>query len=379
MNSKKKKKNNKGATRNISSDTDTGSAPSDLASALVSTGGEENTETPLSLLSLTASPSSSIVTPFVVQDGIKYRSKMYADTARVMKEAQEAMAYLTPPTTTAMPPSVPTSSTSTPDENENELTTTSIITGTSVASLALFDSTRTCCPTNKQQQRCYHGSSKEAYTNPKYLQAFESILVPALFLQDYKNRRLLKDSQFCNYAFARAVDAWFQYDLGSPYIGKDDEVGSSLIVTLLITALNSRYKTIPKNSEGVIVDLSTVEQKIAKYTRDLTTYRGIINVLDRETNPKNKGIGSCGCTCMHQSKQKAKTMEKVSYCYGCHDYFPKDQLRLCKKCKSMKYCSRKCQIANWPDHKPTCQGMLKQVQWGTKAHENVWKEISGVL
>lgn len=336
INRKKKKKNNKSATRNISSDT--GSTASDLASALVSAGGEENIETPLTLLSLTASSSSSIVTPFVVQDGITYRSKVYADSARIMKKAQEALAYLTPPATTATPTFVPTSSTSTPDENENELTTTSIITGTSVASMALFDSTRTCCPTNKQQQRCYHGSFKEAYTNPKFLQAFESILVSTLFIQDYKNRRLMKDSQFCNYVFARAVDAWFQYDLDSPYIGKHDEVGSSFIVILSITALSSRYKTIPLNSTGITVDVSAVEQKLAKYTRDLTNFRGMINVLDRETNPKNKGIGSCGCTCMYQSKQRAKTMEKVGVCYGCNGFFPKDQLRLCQKCKSMKYC-----------------------------------------
>ena len=34
-------------------------------------------------------------------------------------------------------------------------------------------------------------------------------------------------------------------------------------------------------------------------------------------------------------------------------------LNLCAKCKSVMYCSRECQVADWKEHKPICRGEKK--------------------
>lgn len=43
---------------------------------------------------------------------------------------------------------------------------------------------------------------------------------------------------------------------------------------------------------------------------------------------------------------KCKKCEKAAY-------------KRCSKCKSVWYCSRECQVGDWPTHKPTCNKLAK--------------------
>ena len=89
------------------------------------------------------------------------------------------------------------------------------------------------------------------------------------------------------------------------------------------------------------------KEKYQKYMRDIMTGRGIINVLDRETNNF--------CNCMKPYKEEAKTMEKSGLCYGCRQEFPKMQLKRCSGCLCIQYCSNKCMKKKWPTHKQFCK------------------------
>mmetsp|Transcript_30116 Transcript_30116/g.30590 ORF Transcript_30116/g.30590 Transcript_30116/m.30590 type:complete len:88 (+) Transcript_30116:1-264(+) len=66
--------------------------------------------------------------------------------------------------------------------------------------------------------------------------------------------------------------------------------------------------------------LSPDREKCNKYFRDINTDRGIINVLDRETNKF--------CNCMKLYKDEAKNMEKVGACSTCRDELPKKLLNV---------------------------------------------------
>ncbi len=47
-----------------------------------------------------------------------------------------------------------------------------------------------------------------------------------------------------------------------------------------------------------------------------------------------------------------ETLRNINYCASCHKQGPK---KLCSRCESVRYCSRECQKAHWPEHKPNCQ------------------------
>jgi hypothetical protein len=36
-------------------------------------------------------------------------------------------------------------------------------------------------------------------------------------------------------------------------------------------------------------------------------------------------------------------------------FVPKEALKLCSRCKIVSYCSRECQLKDWPDHKKHCK------------------------
>ena len=56
--------------------------------------------------------------------------------------------------------------------------------------------------------------------------------------------------------------------------------------------------------------------------------------------------------------EKFKMNNICAYCnagYGNNKPFPKNWKGLCKRCKQVQYCSRKCQRAHWSKHKKTCK------------------------
>ena len=88
--------------------------------------------------------------------------------------------------------------------------------------------------------------------------------------------------------------------------------------------------------------------KLLKHKRDVVTERGMINMCYRETK--------IFCQCMKPLRVAGKTQEKVGYCFGCNEEFPKTHLSYCSGCLYNVYCSFDCSKQDWVqgNHKHHC-------------------------
>lgn len=49
-------------------------------------------------------------------------------------------------------------------------------------------------------------------------------------------------------------------------------------------------------------------------------------------------------------------------CMGCRNRVPKELLKKCSACKTVRYCSKECQKKAWRTHKPTCKKMTARLK-----------------
>ena len=62
------------------------------------------------------------------------------------------------------------------------------------------------------------------------------------------------------------------------------------------------------------------------------------------------------CSCLNEMHQEARrTLPKMGICYGCNEEKERVALSVCSRCMVTQYCSRECQVANWPKHKADCE------------------------
>jgi len=72
------------------------------------------------------------------------------------------------------------------------------------------------------------------------------------------------------------------------------------------------------------------------------------------------------CSCLKALYSKArKTIRKVSRCVGCEQEHERVLLSLCSRCRMPHYCSRECQVADWPRHKDYCNYVVDIHNRGT--------------
>ena len=61
------------------------------------------------------------------------------------------------------------------------------------------------------------------------------------------------------------------------------------------------------------------------------------------------------CSCLKEMYQVARrTQPKTGNCFGCRQEKERVALSVCSRCMVHHYCSRKCQVADWPKHKKEC-------------------------
>ncbi len=58
-----------------------------------------------------------------------------------------------------------------------------------------------------------------------------------------------------------------------------------------------------------------------------------------------------------ESKQQGDQLKRVVACRACSRMSPPDGpvFKQCKGCHAARYCSRQCQLKDWPKHKPLCE------------------------
>jgi len=61
------------------------------------------------------------------------------------------------------------------------------------------------------------------------------------------------------------------------------------------------------------------------------------------------------CKCLKKMHVEARrASQKTGVCYGCLKEYERASLFVCSRCMIFQYCSRKCQLADWPDHESKC-------------------------
>ena len=61
------------------------------------------------------------------------------------------------------------------------------------------------------------------------------------------------------------------------------------------------------------------------------------------------------CKCLKERHLHARqTLPKLGVCRYCTDFKERSSLMVCSRCRIDHYCSRECQVADWPSHKREC-------------------------
>ncbi len=65
------------------------------------------------------------------------------------------------------------------------------------------------------------------------------------------------------------------------------------------------------------------------------------------------------CSCLDDKYEEVKHIPKMGFCYNKHCTHPggrveRSKTMYCSRCRRVTYCSRECQVAHWPEHKPHC-------------------------
>jgi len=209
---------------------------------------------------------------------------------------------------------------------------------------------------------CFHGSNLADFKNPEYAEAMQAyisvcsdirkvgqdsnqaISVQQLLLEKFydEHEHLTKhDADFCQFVFAYSTHLYQKYyHLSAKY--------KLEVTTLLHLGLRMRYQY--QVEKGVSIDPgSENNDKWKKYNRDLDSERLIIKCLARETP----------CKCMDSKKVEAQGMDKTNRCNGCFKHFRKDLLSNCTGCQITRYCSKTCQVNEWPNHRDFCKSVQK--------------------
>jgi hypothetical protein len=67
------------------------------------------------------------------------------------------------------------------------------------------------------------------------------------------------------------------------------------------------------------------------------------------------------CSCLDENKKNAKQAPKKGRCCYCSSEGLKLELKKCSQCKSVQYCSKECQVADWrAGHKKECEIMKQE-------------------
>ena len=107
------------------------------------------------------------------------------------------------------------------------------------------------------------------------------------------------------------------------------------------------------------VDLSLNHLMVVLNWRDVGTgstssRRGVLKFFRKRTS----------CKCLKKMHLEArKTMPKMGICSGCAKEYERAVLSFCSRCKYIdSYCSRECQVADWPEHKTDCDTVIARIR-----------------
>jgi len=97
------------------------------------------------------------------------------------------------------------------------------------------------------------------------------------------------------------------------------------------------------NTRGIQSKLRDLQPRVSSSRRDLLKFF-------------NKRLS---CSCLKTKHSGARqTIPKKGLCYYCGKEKERVALPVCSRCKIFHYCSRECQVADWPRHKRDCNDFV---------------------
>jgi hypothetical protein len=119
---------------------------------------------------------------------------------------------------------------------------------------------------------------------------------------------------------------------------------------------------------GVPVKLTALDAKTMHdwraTTEKIATDRELILFLSKQIP----------CSCLMEDKKNAKQAPKTGRCRYCCSVDLKGELRKCSQCKSVQYCSRECQVADWKaGHKKDCKVSKKLREQKAELKAETWR------
>lgn len=212
-------------------------------------------------------------------------------------------------------------------------------------------------------ETCYHNSSEDNF-NGEYQDAIKEFLNstserksnfgpkcakivkspdynPPYIEEFVQTHGHLVNDDFCNHCYAYCMHIY----LTESSTHLDILATTPSIRRLMILAANLRYRYIPNDMS------STSAQKIAKCGRDIHTERGISRLLSKEIS----------CPCAAALSKEARKMKRTGVCFKCNVELDKTELKDCSKCMFARYCTKHCQVEDWPLHMSTCKAVRKEM------------------
>jgi hypothetical protein len=81
------------------------------------------------------------------------------------------------------------------------------------------------------------------------------------------------------------------------------------------------------------------------------------------------------CQCLDEKYERVKSQKKTGRCYNKQCTLPlrtaqRNKMMTCSQCRMVHYCSRECQVVDWPKHRKDCKDYVAVRKLTTAAREN---------
>ena len=98
----------------------------------------------------------------------------------------------------------------------------------------------------------------------------------------------------------------------------------------------------------------------SRYAASKRSYLSVPNVSSTKRDILKFYRKRTSCSCLKEMHLKArKIMPKMGLCFGCGQEKERVSLSVCSRCMVIPYCSRECQVAASPEHKPDCDTFVR--------------------